>query len=239
MSPSLSRSYNPNITHHFYFIRKAILAAISENSQQLTGKLMDFGCGAKPYKSLFSHIDEYVGVDYEGEGHSHENAEIEVFYDGKTIPFPDNHFDSILSSEVFEHLFEINHLLGELNRVLKPGGKMLITCPFIWNEHEAPIDYARYTQFALTFLFEQANFKVLKKDKKGNFVEAITQIRNLYMMGSFFGTYNQKEYTPRPFFHRFQKFFITLNNISGYIKSRIFPKRYDIYLSNVFLVEKL
>jgi SAM-dependent methyltransferase len=232
-------NFNPNITHPFYFVRKGILSAIVENSCQLKGKLLDFGCGSKPYKSLFSHTEEYVGLDFQGEGHSHEGENVDVFYDGNTIPFPDNYFDSILCSEVFEHLFSLDQLLIEMNRVLKPGGKILITCPFVWNEHEAPIDFARYTQYALTFLLEKNNFKVLKKDKKGTFIETITQIRNLYMMGSIFGTYNQKYYIPRRFFNRFQKIAVTVNNLIGLILNHFLPKRYDIYLSNVFLVEKV
>ena len=53
---------------------------------------MDFGCGSKPYKSLFN-VEEYLGVDYYNEGHPHENEQIDVFYDGKNLPFPDNYFD--------------------------------------------------------------------------------------------------------------------------------------------------
>ncbi|MBK8300784.1 MAG: methyltransferase domain-containing protein [Chitinophagaceae bacterium] len=71
-----------------------------KNASSLEGKMMDFGCGTKPYKPLLQTSKEYIGVDYNGEGHSHKNEQIDVMYDGKTIPFEDNTFDSILSTEV-------------------------------------------------------------------------------------------------------------------------------------------
>ena len=61
----------------------------------MQGKVLDFGCGKKPYQSLFTNAEEYIGVDYEGEGHSHQNETIDVFYDGKKIPFENNTFDNI------------------------------------------------------------------------------------------------------------------------------------------------
>ena len=74
--------------------------------------MMDFGCGSKPYKSLFN-VNEYVGVDYHGQGHSHVNEQIDVFYDGVLLPFPDNYFDSVFSTEVFEHVFNLENLNPE------------------------------------------------------------------------------------------------------------------------------
>jgi SAM-dependent methyltransferase len=236
---SIPKEFNPGISHQYYFIRKALLEAITENAPLLNGELMDFGCGSKPYQSLFSHVKKYTGVDYQGEGHTHENEQIDVYYDGKTIPFANNYFDSILCSEVFEHLFEIDAILLELNRVMKPGAKMLITCPFVWNLHEAPNDFARYTPYALKHLFEKAGFKVLKQDKKGTFVEVITQMKTVYAMGSIFGQYNERYYVPRPFFNAFQPIYVFFNNMSGYIQNKILPKRKDLYFINVFVVEKL
>ncbi len=52
---------------------------------------MDFGCSSKPYASLFK-VDEYVGVDYDNEGHPHQNEEIDVFYNGKELPSLDEYF---------------------------------------------------------------------------------------------------------------------------------------------------
>ena len=63
--------------------------------------MLDFGCGSKPYKNLFK-VKEYVGLDTEESGHNHRNEEIDVLYNGKQIPFVDNSFDSLFSSQVFK-----------------------------------------------------------------------------------------------------------------------------------------
>jgi SAM-dependent methyltransferase len=237
MSATISPHFNPSFSSPFYFMRSAVLAGVRENAAAMHGTMMDFGCGSKPYQALFS-VEKYIGVDYESAGHSHENEQIDVFYDGKTLPFPDNHFDSILCSEVFEHLFDLELLLRELNRVLKPSGKMLVTCPFVWNEHEVPIDYARYTQYALKSLFEKSNFTVLKQERKGNFVEVMTQIRSLYLLETLFGKYDLKHYFAHRIINRLQPFFMTIHNAIGWGLSRVLPQRFDLYLSNVFVVEK-
>jgi ubiquinone/menaquinone biosynthesis C-methylase UbiE len=114
-------------------------------ADELSGKLLDFGCGAKPYKSLFSHVFEYIGVDVENEGHSHENENIDIYYDGHTLPFKNETFDCILSNEVLEHVPNLRESLTELNRVLKPGGKIMVTVPFVCFEHELPYDFRRFT----------------------------------------------------------------------------------------------
>ena len=121
--------FNPNIFYSGYLLRKKLLIAVNRYAHYMGGVMMDFGCGSKPYKSLFD-VKEYIGVDFNGEGHSHENEQIDVFYDGKKLPFPDNYFDSVFSTEVFEHVFNLEEIIPEIKRVMKPGAKILVTCPF-------------------------------------------------------------------------------------------------------------
>ena len=75
-------------------------------------------------------MEEYIGIDVDQSGHPHDNEDIDIFYDGKRIPFSDNYFDSVLSSEVFEHVFNLNELMMEISRVTKKGGKLLITVKY-------------------------------------------------------------------------------------------------------------
>lgn len=175
------KDYNPSFSHPLYYIRKGLYNKISLYSRELNGRLMDFGCGSKPYQSLFTNVTEYIGLDYAGEGHSHEQESIDVYYDGKTIPFDNETFDSVLSSEVFEHLFALQQLLPEIARVTKKGGKFLITCPFVWEEHEIPVDYARYTRFALQDMLEKNGFEIEVIDKNGHFLLALHQLFVLYI----------------------------------------------------------
>jgi SAM-dependent methyltransferase len=233
MSRLVDKHFSPNLIHPFYFIRSGILKGISENTAYFEGKMLDFGCGSKPYRKLFN-VDEYIGLDFENEGHSHEDEQIDVYYDGLNIPFPDNSFDSILCSEVFEHLFNLEHTLKELNRVLKPGGYILITCPFVWNEHEKPYDYARYTLFSLTDLLERNNFKIIKKEKIGNFIITINQMIILYFNVIFI--YKHSKLLPIRLFYKF--FLVLIPNLIGIFLNTIFPKNDSLYLNNLFVVQK-
>ncbi|RYZ19647.1 MAG: class I SAM-dependent methyltransferase, partial [Chitinophagaceae bacterium] len=176
----ISPAFNPSITQSNYLIRHRLLKAISRFAPNLKGKLLDFGCGQKPYYSLFT-VDEYIGIDFENPGHPHANEAIDVFYNGKNIPFANNTFDSIFTSEVFEHVFNLPEIITELHRVLKPGGQLLISCPFAFCEHEQPNDYARYTSFAMRHMLQQKGFEVIEQVKTGNSIEAIYQLRLVYI----------------------------------------------------------
>jgi SAM-dependent methyltransferase len=238
MQKKISKGFNPGPSSPFYFIRRGLYLKVKLYSHELTGKLLDFGCGEKPYRSLFTNVIEYIGVDYEGEGHSHENENIDVFYNGKNIPFPDAYFDSVFSSEVFEHLFNLEELLPEIRRVMKSRAKILITCPFVWNEHEVPADYARYTQFALKHLFEKYGFKILVQEKAGDFTSAIYQMRVVY--------FSEHLLPSIPLLGRV-KFFVSnirplavlLMNAWFVFWHAVLPKRNDLYLNNILLAEKL
>ena len=161
-----------------------------------------------------------------------------MIYDGLTIPFADQHFDSVFSSEVFEHIFNLEQMIPELNRVMKKGAKLFVTCPFVWNEHEVPNDYARYTRFALRHLLEKNGFQVLLQDKTGDFTMALYQMKMVYFNEHFIPAF--------PLLGKL-KFFRTnipplinpLLNIWFSFWLWILPKRKDLYLNNIILAEKL
>lgn len=102
----------------------------------MEGSVLDFGCGAKPYVNLFCNCTKYVGLDINKSGHDHKNENIDVFYDGEHIPFDDESFDNVFSSEVFEHIAKPELIIPEIKRVLKKGGYMLVTVPFVQKAYE-------------------------------------------------------------------------------------------------------
>jgi SAM-dependent methyltransferase len=229
----ISKDFNPGPSHPYYFMRRGLLSAMKKWAPELKGKLLDFGCGSKPYRSLFN-VEEYIGLDYEKTGHDHTNEQIDVFYDGRSIPFPDEHFDSILCSEVVEHLFNVPEVLKEMKRVLKPGGVILITCPFVWSEHEAPYDYARYTRFALNDIIGREGLAIKAFEKQGNFVQAVAQMRVLYFVEWAGNGLYRLSFAGRGLL----KATVFMINICGRLKSRLFPNRTELYLSNIILVTK-
>jgi SAM-dependent methyltransferase len=229
----LGSDFNPYISSSPYLVRNRLLYGIYKHVHKLHGKLLDFGCGAKPYKNIIN-VSEYIGLDFPSEGHDHSNEIIDVIYDGKTIPFDDNSFDSIFSSEVFEHVFNLEEILNELFRVLKPGGIILITCPFAIGEHEQPNDYARYTSFALKHLMRKAGFEIIHYEKLGGSIDAITQLRL---------TYFQRDIMP--YFEKIpllrnvlRKFTNACMNTYANFHNRIFPLSDDLYLNNLIVCKK-
>ena len=230
---TISANFKPGVNHPNYLMRKGILEGMEKYAPALHGRLLDFGCGTMPYRSLFEHT-QYTGVDYLAPGASTEGKVADFFYDGKTLPFENDSFDAVLSSEVFEHVFNLDDMLAELNRVLKPGGKMLFTCPFAFGEHEEPWDFARYTSFAIAALMERHGFRVVNYEKSGTSWDAITQLINVQYHRD---VVEKVKHIPvvRTIFREIGYSFI---NISGMICSKILPSSQTLYMNNIVLAEK-
>ncbi len=229
------QSFQPGIAglfiNPFYFLRRQLAIHVKDLAPFLKGKLMDFGCGRKPYENFFK-VDEYIGIDMENTGHEHTNSKIDVFYDGKTIPFPDNSFDSVFCSEVFEHVFNLDEVIEEIRRVMRPGAQILITVPFCWNEHEVPYDFGRYTSFGIRHLMEKHGFRVIRQNKSGNFARVNFQLLALYF-------YSLVQTKNRIFDYLLRMALIAPINIIGSILLFIMPKNDSMYFNNVVLAEKL
>ena len=165
----------------FFFIRRELFKNIRQAGAGVKGKLLDFGCGIKPYRSCFPGVGEYIGLDFDGGGSPYQKQMVDVFYDGHTIPFGDGHFDALLATEVLEHIFNPDEIVAEWSRVLKKGGSAIITCPFAWPEHEQPWDYARYSSFGVAALLEKHGFRVIECRKTGNWYITIIQLWVMYL----------------------------------------------------------
>jgi SAM-dependent methyltransferase len=167
------RSKNELIDDHFfrprwysifinpYFIdRFTLFKAIKKFSKKIKSEnyILDVGCGKKPYKKYFK-TDHYFGIEIDFGGHANHAKEADAFYDGKNIPFDNESFDYILSTQVLEHVENPNYLVREMFRVLKINGEVLVTIPFVCNEHEQPFDFWRFTQFGCKKIMEEAGFK--------------------------------------------------------------------------------
>lgn len=146
-----------------YFIaRRSLYGGINKFSQTIINKkILDLGCGCKPYSTLFAG-SEYVGIDIEGGGHKGSAKNADLSFDGENIPFIDNFFEVIICTQVLEHTEAPEKLIQEANRVLKNGGILFLTCPFVWPEHEVPYDFRRYTQYGLKKILEENNFNIEK-----------------------------------------------------------------------------
>jgi SAM-dependent methyltransferase len=216
----------------FYFIRNGLYRNILANKNFLKGRLLDFGCGQKPYKDFFD-VEEYIGLDIEKSGHDHKNEKIDVYYDGKKIPFDNNYFDSVFSSEVFEHIFNLEEILSEIYRVTKPGGHLLATMPFVWDEHEIPYDFARYTSFGIDHLVKKAGFETILIDKSTNYVETVFQMWNAYI-----AQYVMPKNVSNELRLLLTVIFIAPVTITGIFLSKILPQNKNFYHNNIIVARK-
>jgi SAM-dependent methyltransferase len=227
------QSFQPGIFgvffNPFFFIRRNLYLHIRKAAPGLKGRLLDFGCGRKPYENLFA-VSEYVGLDLEQTGHDHRNSKVDVFYDGKYIPFPDESFDALFCAEVLEHVFDPEPVLAEIHRVLKPGATALLTVPFCWNEHEVPFDYARYSTFGIKHLLEKNGFEVLEVQRSGNFVQVNFQLWALYFYELFKGLGTAGKLL--------SMVLIIPINVAGSLLRVLLPKNESLYFNSIITAKR-
>ena len=227
LTTPLSIIFNP-----YYIIRRGLYKNILYFSENIIGRTLDFGCGSKPYESIFEGVTDYIGVDIEKSGHNHRDSKVDIFYDGKTLPFHNDSFDSVVCFEVLEHVFNINDVISEIKRVLKPGGYLLISLPFAWDEHEEPYDFARYTSFGIRNIFEKKQFEIIEARKTTNYFLASIQILINY--------FYQHVFVRNKFFKMLLYIiFILPLTLMCLIANIFLPKRYEYYCNNVLLMKKI
>jgi SAM-dependent methyltransferase len=213
-----------------YFVARGISRGIKRHAHFMKGDMLDFGCGRKPYKSLFN-VKNHVGIDIENLAHGNDTSVIDKFYDGSVIPFENEHFDSAFSSEVLTHIFNIERIIPELHRVLKREGCFLLTVPFVWKENEKPHDSVRYTSFGIKHLLEKNGFEIIVQERAGNYVPVVFQLFNDYLYSSLFPNF------------KWLKFILTIIiifplNLVGIILSAVLPTNSDLFLTNIIVARK-
>lgn len=153
----------PRPWHRLAYIAQALPAALSELAHDLGlesgARVLDFGCAEGPYRGLLPPGVEYVGADLPG----NPAADVLVDPDG-TVPVDDASFDAVLSTQVLEHVDDPFVYLRECHRVLKPGGRLLLSTHGIMVYHPDPDDFWRWTSAGLTRVVEQAGFEIARFD---------------------------------------------------------------------------
>lgn len=213
----------------FYFARKGLRWHIKALAASVRGKTLDAGCGQKPYEE-FCNSSEYIGLEIDS-SKNRAAKKADYFYDGKTFPFQNGEFDSVITNQVFEHVFNPDDFLSEANRVLKDEGILLMSVPFVWDEHEQPFDYARYSSFGLKYMLEKHGFEVIEHRKSINDIRVIFQLINCYIQ--------KKTATKNSYVNLLTTVFLMAPfNILGELLSKVLPKNDDLYLDNIVLAKK-
>ena len=208
----------------FYLSRRGLYNKLKPLLKDIRGCLLDFGCGDKPYQSLFSSIDDYIGLDIEDRGHDHTTEDINILYDGKIIPFDDNHFDVVFATEVFEHVDNLDEIIIEIKRVLKPNGKLIMTVPFVFMEHEIPFDFRRFSQYGVKQFLTNNKFEIQHLCVTTKDIESIFQVISVYIY-SLYAT-----------LQKHLRLLLTILlisplNILGLTLAFIFPNKHRLYMN--------
>lgn len=125
-------------------------------AEQLKGKsgvMLDVGAGSGLFRDIFSQFN-YIGLDLYPYDVVNLVADVR-----EGLPLKNNAVDIVVLSNVLEHTPDPWILIKESYRVLKPGGMLIGTVPFIAHEHQEPEDYLRYTHFMLEKFFTDSGFE--------------------------------------------------------------------------------
>jgi SAM-dependent methyltransferase len=141
-------------------------------------RVLDAGAGTAPYRELFAD-HEYTTTDWANTPHA-EALRADVIAPIHDLPLDDAAFDCVICSEVIEHVADPVAALAELRRVLKPGRQAWVTAPFVWEFHEEPYDFYRYTRHGLRSVLERAGFEKVEITPFGGCFSTVGQlVRNL------------------------------------------------------------
>lgn len=159
--------------------RTLIHAQIKRFAKYISGDVLDVGGGERNrYKHLFIY-KTFTCLDISA------GPEVDIVASADNIPLPDNSKDSIVSTQMLEHVKFPEKCVREMYRVLKKNGHVLVTAPQ-WNElHAEPHDYWRYTKYGFIELFERNGFRVVEYEQRGGFFSNAAQMTLRYFLDRF------------------------------------------------------
>jgi len=195
-----------------------------------SGTWLDIGCGSRPYEALFN-VEQFIGLDVIESGRPTDLKLPDVLFDGIRFPICNESIDGILCTQVLEHVTSPENLLMEMARILKPGGKLILTAPFLWEEHEVPYDFYRFSHYGLKRLLESQGFQITALDKTTGTIEALAQASSIFLINNI--------RLPLPGFGRLLTLLLCAPiQILGIVFQKVLPDRRDLYLDNVVLAYK-
>jgi|WetSurMetagenome_2_1015567.scaffolds.fasta_scaffold119153_2 SAM-dependent methyltransferase len=158
-------SYEISINHPQYLGYKFYHNDLFECIKKFAnGKLLDIGCGNKPYAKLINDlVEEYIGCDVV---QSSEKT-VDIICEATDIQLQSESFNTIISTQTIEHVAEHQQLVNEAYRLLKYDGFFIVSGPMYWPLHEEPYDFFRFTKHGFKYILNKAGFTIYEERSNG------------------------------------------------------------------------
>lgn len=201
-------------------------------------KCLDIGCGRQPFRPKIVELGyEYRGMD--AEQNSEGNVDFIACIDR---PLPPEVLawlpaDLALLTEVLEHVADWDSAFANLSLVLKPGGRALVTCPFIYPLHEEPFDFWRPTKHALRFFAARYGLRIVAEEQLGDFWDAVGTLVGSIDVGSFGALRCQPRANILALWRKSIRRVLLAAISSPFLRSAA-PCNAAVYLSNVVVIER-
>jgi SAM-dependent methyltransferase len=145
------------------------------------GHLADLGCGKVPFYGMYRpYVSRVTCADWPQSLHGNLHIDIACSL-ADPLPFRDGAFDTVILSDVLEHIAQPQLCLEEIARILAPGGTLFLNTPFFYWLHETPWDYYRYTEYALRFLISEAGLSVEILEPVGGSPEVLADLAGKHL----------------------------------------------------------
>lgn len=172
----MNRTVNPKIYQMDYLVLNTLSQSLKkaiEKYEVTNLKILDIGCGSKPYSSFFKGTKKYIGVNLT------LNEYVDCITSAENLPFASESFDVVISTQMLEHVKDPAKVLKEIYRVLKKEGVVFLSTHGIWEKHGSPDDYWRWTDDGLKILFD--DFQNIEVMGCGGSILCLFQLLNLYI----------------------------------------------------------
>lgn len=162
-----------------------VVSSLARLAPQASGRLLDVGCGDKPYEHIFlPYVSEYIGIEHEATfaaTSAGARGKADLSYDGRRLPFADESFDTVISVQVLEHTPDPAALFAEMARVLHRDGLLILSAPFSFRLHEEPHDYFRFSPHGLRKLCDDAGLRIEEIVPHGNLWSLLAHKLNSFL----------------------------------------------------------
>jgi SAM-dependent methyltransferase len=210
---------------HLYFLMNDIKDAIDRFSK---GDFLDLGCGNKPYEEWYKPASTtQTGCDI----NQSDKQRVDVICPADQLAFEDNRFDTILCTQVLEHVYHQKEVVKEAYRTLKKDGHLILTVPFSWELHEEPYDFFRVSKYGLQKMFEDTGFSIIYIKANGGKWATCFQM----MLNTIYSSFKYRTFRSRFVKFFFLNFGITwlINRMAVWMDKRYFD---DVWTLNYIIV---